>query len=210
MTVWIGVDGFENQKRFASTVSPKQVEINNAVSLFRGILVGSTVFGLLPSMKANAVKGGIKPSSITDAKAAVQKIKACLDGMVAMKEYASKKEFQKIADMLSKEPYTSFEQSATTVVRSENLSQEDKEALGTIKRYGVVADVIIMIGGVGAALKEGGYKVGSGGSANGIDDEEENESEVPPVDEYELKKNIKLATDSLADVYRIISPLLNL
>lgn len=41
-----------------------------------------------------------------------------------------------VAEILSTDPFVKFEKTATTLVRSENLTAEDKVALGTIKRYG--------------------------------------------------------------------------
>jgi hypothetical protein len=72
-----------------------------------------------------------------------------------------------------------FDKAAGVLVRSENLSPDEKVALGTIKRYGVVADAIIMVGGLGAALKAGGITVAGGGGTlqEGIED---SEGEVDP------------------------------
>ena len=38
--------------------------------------------------------------------------------------------------------------------RAQVLSAEDKKAIGTIRRYGVAADVIIMVGGLAEALRD--------------------------------------------------------
>lgn len=85
-------------------------------------------------------------------------------------------------------------------------------ALGTIKRYGVVADAIIMIGGIGAELKAGGLQVAGTASANSIEDEgsdEEEEENAPKrVNAGEVKRYAKLAAGSLEDILRIGNPVL--
>ena len=39
--------------------------------------------------------------------------------------------------------------------------------IGTIRRYGIVADAIIMIGGLSGELKSGGVKIGGNSNTNG-------------------------------------------
>ena len=81
-----------------------------------------------------------------------------------------------------------------------------------IGRYGLVADAIIMIGGLTSELRAGGIYVGSSSSnVNGIEDDEDNEDDDSKANKTinynEVKKYIKLSRDSLADIYKIIAKL---
>ena len=110
--------------------------------------------------------------------------------------------------------FADFEQIATVLVRSEALSQEDKVALGTIKRYGIVADAIIMLGGAKAELRSGGVPIAGEGSKGSVEEEDEdeddnNEENKVTVNEKELLRYLKLSKDSLADIYKIIEPVMN-
>eukprot|EP00596_Hydrurales_sp_CCMP1899_P010951 CAMPEP_0119043708 /NCGR_PEP_ID=MMETSP1177-20130426/25092_1 /TAXON_ID=2985 /ORGANISM="Ochromonas sp, Strain CCMP1899" /LENGTH=130 /DNA_ID=CAMNT_0007012407 /DNA_START=289 /DNA_END=678 /DNA_ORIENTATION=- len=130
-----------------------------------------------------------------------------------MSEAAAKSEWQVIGDLLSTKPYMKFDEMCTTLVRSDNVSAEDKQALGTIKRYGLVADAIIMLGGLGAELKGAGIKV-AGVEFQGIPDEGESDEDeeeggkkaAPRVNGGEVRRFIKLSKDALGDMYRIVLP----
>jgi hypothetical protein len=136
-----------------------------------------------------------------------------------MEESAANKEWQKIGDLLSSEPYQTLEGAFLVLVRSEAIPAEDKVTLGTIKRYGVVADALIMQGGLASELRAGGVKVAGGGSIQSIedggdDDDEDDESAekkdaVIRVNYPEARKYLKLFRDSLSDIYRIGAPVLN-
>lgn len=168
----------------------------------------------VPTSAALAVQGSIKSSTLAETKSAVEQIKICLDGIRTMEEAASKQEWQVIGDLLSTKPYMKFEDAATILVRSDAVSAEDKQQLGTIKRYGLVADAIIMLGGLGAELKGAGIKV-AGVEFKGIpdtgdeDEEEEEEVKVPRVNGGEVRRFIKLSRDALSDIYKIVAPVLN-
>lgn len=128
-------------------------------------------------------------------------------------DLAKKGEFKKVGEVFGGKEFADFEQIATVLVRSEALSQEDKVALGTIKRYGIVADAIIMLGGAKAELRSGGVPIageGSGGSVAEDEDEEEADGDNKvAVNEKELLRYLKLSKDSLADIYKIIEPVMN-
>eukprot|EP01041_Mallomonas_annulata_P004393 gene4393-8742_t len=201
--------------RCSKVASPKQHIMDSfQKSAIRTLFIGSLTFGTMSSQRANAAKGAIKVSTLEEAKFAVQDIKKCLDGMSEMKTAAEKKEYQIIADMLSKPPYTNFEEAASIVVRSDAITPDDKIALGTIKRYGVVADALIMLGGLSAELRSGGFKVGieKKNDISSDDDEDSNDEsdkDEVAINDFEVRKNIKLAKDSLADIYRIVAPVMN-
>eukprot|EP01038_Epipyxis_sp_PR26KG_P014479 gene14479-19436_t len=127
-----------------------------------------------------------------------------------MTEFSRKGQYQQIADLLSSNDFVNFESAASVLVRSDGLTAEDKIALGTIKRYGVVADALIMLGGLAGELKAGGYSIKSTPSAQQAitDDGDEDSDEVKVVNPNEVNKYIRLSHDSLGDVLKIIKPLL--
>ena len=77
----------------------------------------------------------------------------------AIKKCVKLAEDGKYGDALAllKDPKVSgFEDQITKVVNAEGLlTPEDRVSLGTIRRYGVVADYIITVGGAKAELEEG-------------------------------------------------------
>ena len=52
-------------------------------------------------------------------------------------------DLEKAAAALQAPPLVAFEENATIIVQAPVLTVEDKKAIGTIRRYGVAADVII-------------------------------------------------------------------
>lgn len=194
--------------------SGREIQINNLWSVARRMT--SILAVSLPSA-AFAQQGSIKASTLAETKAAVNQIKIILDGLRTMDEAASKQEYQVIGDLLSTQPYMKLEDACTTLVRSDAVSAEDKQSLGTIKRYGLVADAIIMLGGLGAELKGAGIKV-AGVEFKGIpddggdSDDDDNEGEVkaaPRVNLGEVRRFIKLSRGALGDIYKIVAPILN-
>lgn len=195
----------------ASPRSDREIQVGNIWQL--ASRVSAALIVALPS-SAIAVQGSIKSSTLAETQKAVEQVKICLDGLRTMEEAAAKQEWQVIGDLLSTKPYMKFEEAATTLVRSDSVSAEDKQSLGTIKRYGLVADAIIMLGGLGAELKAAGVKV-AGVEFQGIpdggdedDDEDEGEVKKPRVNGGEVRRFIKLSKDALGDIYRIVAPIL--
>ncbi|EGB03032.1 hypothetical protein AURANDRAFT_68360 [Aureococcus anophagefferens] len=93
-----------------------------------------------------------KKYSADDAKQAIAGIKAgrkALDGIDAL---LAKGDFDGAAAALA--PIDAFEDQATIIIQAPVLAAEDKKAIGTIRRYGVAADVIIMAGGLKEALRD--------------------------------------------------------
>ena len=128
-----------------------------------------------------------------------------------MQKLAESSDWKGIVDILNSKTFTGLENAFTILVRSDAISSEDKISLGTIKRYGIVADALIMTGGLQAELRKGGYIVGSGESRleEPISDEEEDDSQKPALDPDEVKKYIQLSKDSLSDICRIAVPILS-
>ena len=128
-----------------------------------------------------------------------------------MQKLAESSDWKGIVDILNSKTFTGLENAFTILVRSDAISSEDKVSLGTIKRYGIVADALIMTGGLQAEIRKGGYIVGSGESRleEPISDEEEDDSKEPALDPDEVKKYIQLSKDSLSDICRIAVPILS-
>jgi hypothetical protein len=196
-------------------VSVQQEQSKTIGTIMRTVWTASSVALLAASPAVRADQGSIKSSTLEESKKAALQVKTCLEGLKQMDSLVEKKDFQAIGDLLSTPAFQKFESAATVLVRSEALSADDKVALGTIKRYGVVADYIIMSGGLMAELRKGGVKVaGAGGPANGapIEDEgeeEEEDEDSKKVDASEVKRYIKLSVDSLSDVAKIVLPILS-
>ena len=128
-----------------------------------------------------------------------------------MQKLAESSDWKGIVEILNSKSFTGLENAFTILVRSDAVSSEDKVSLGTIKRYGIVADALIMTGGLQAELRKGGYIIGSGESRleEPISDEEEDDSQKPALDPDEVKKYIQLSKDSLSDICRIAVPILS-
>lgn len=90
------------------------------------------------------------------------------------------------------------------MVRCEKLTAEDKTALGTIRRFGIIADYLITLGGLEAELKTGGFLAADEDA--GIDDEGADGEKN--VNRGEALKFLRLAIGSLQDIDRIAETLL--
>ncbi|CAM9871427.1 unnamed protein product, partial [Discosporangium mesarthrocarpum] len=87
--------------------------------------------------------------------------------------------FEEAAVVLEKDPASGLEKAFVDLVVSNVLTSDDKVAVGTIRRYGLAADALIMKGGLAAALRD--------------------------EDEKEGQRYLKLFKDSLDDVIVICS-----
>jgi len=89
---------------------------------------------LVNSKKVYAVQGKIVPASKEESKESVIQLKLAMSKMEDISNLAAKSEYQKIGDILSEKPFTNFDSLMNVLVRSQELSAEDKVYLGTIKR----------------------------------------------------------------------------
>lgn len=73
----------------------------------------------------------------------------------------------------------------------------------------MVADALIMLGGLSGELKSAGLKVKEAATLQAAieDDDEAEDEEKPPVNASEVKRFLKLSLGSLADIYKIVQPL---
>lgn len=183
----------------------------------KGLLLNRIVSGIIGTVLVNnnvnvvnAVQGKITPATKEEARDSVQQLKLAMTKMNEISALASKSEYQKIGDILSDKPFSNFDALMNILVRSQELSAEDKISLGTIKRYGVVADAIIMIGGLQGALKAGGIQISKqSGLQEEIEDDEDDDISTKVVDVAEVTKYIKLSQNSLNDIYKIVKRILD-
>ena len=156
-----------------------------------------------------AQQGSIKPSTPQEVKAAIKQLKECLESAKTFKDDVSKGAYQAIGDKLSTSAFTTIDVAFTTIVRSDDLTQDEKTTLGTIRRFGIVADAIIMLGGLGGELRAGGVKVGGGGSSMqaGIEDVEEDSDSPVEINGSEVKRYVQLSIDALQDIYTLVKKL---
>lgn len=177
--------------------------------------VGSATAALLLGGRVEAVRavsGAVQKATASETQQAARKLKAMEKQVVGMEELSTKADWEGVAAILSSRDFTDFDKIANVLVRSDEVSAEDKVALGTIKRYGVVADAIIMMGGLGSVLRAGGVKGMSAATSAYADqaailddDDTTDDDEAKLVDSKEAVKFIKLIKGSLADINRIVA-----
>ena len=97
----------------------------------------------------------MKASELTDAQKAFAELKEARMALDAVDKPLAGGDLEKAAAALQAPPLVAFEDNATIIVQAPVLTAEDKKAIGTIRRYGVAADVIIMTGGLSEALDNG-------------------------------------------------------
>ena len=93
--------------------------------------------------------------SAADASKAFAELKAARAALDAVDKPLAGGDLEKAAAALQAPPLVAFEDNATIIVQAPVLTAEDKKAIGTIRSYGVAADVIIMTGGLSEALDNG-------------------------------------------------------
>eukprot|EP00967_Tisochrysis_lutea_P130899 scaffold227000_cov26-Tisochrysis_lutea.AAC.1 len=80
-------------------------------------------------------------------------IVACRSGVSQIEQLIRSGDFGSAASLLGKPPFSSFKQNALVLVNSKLLTPEDIKAIGTEKRFGVGADVLLMLGGLADATE---------------------------------------------------------
>lgn len=117
-----------------------------------------------------------------------------------------------MAKILGSKEFVGLEPTFLTLVRSADLTAEDKVSLGTIKRFGLTADALITLGGLGSELRAGGVAVA--GDSDSVDlGQEEGEGEggedgLGEVNGPEARRFLRLARNALEDIDAIASTLL--
>jgi hypothetical protein len=95
-----------------------------------------------------------------------------------------------------------YEENANALLSSKQLDAESKVAIGTIRRYGVGADVIIMYGSVKAEL-EGRGNEEDDDMGGGEEDSTSSMDEEKFVNVAAVRKSLKSTMDSLDEVIAI-------
>jgi hypothetical protein len=195
---------------FPSTSRQQLVSTSQKFGNFGAALVGSA---LLSRVQVASAKD-VSETSLAESKKAALTIKDALNKISEIEKAGT--DYEKMGKILGEKCFTQFADNAYVLTRSAALTPEDKVALGTIKRYGVVADAIIMVGGLAEALRAGGIEVAGGGGGysdqapiiddSGDDDVDEEELKVNPA---EVKKYIKLSRGAFQDIDRITSAILS-
>ena len=83
-------------------------------------------------------------------------VKARAELVSASDKYLSKKDYDGMRDFFSDDTLNinNYEEYANVLLTSKQLDAESKKEIGTIRRYGVGADVIIMYGGLKGEIDE--------------------------------------------------------
>ena len=89
-----------------------------------------------------------------DGKQAAVQILAARRALDSADKLVSAGDFAALQSLLSAAPVSAFEDNALVLVQSKALGLDDVKQIGTIKRYGVGADVIIMLGGLEKAVDD--------------------------------------------------------
>jgi len=105
-------------------------------------------------MKARKKPGDAsKPTySAADVKYAYADLVAARQGLSTIDRLLGAQDFAAVAPLLGKPPFSSAENNLLTLVQGPTLGPNEKKQIGTIKRYGVGADVLIMLGGLADAV----------------------------------------------------------
>ena len=187
-------------------MSPRDLSLGRASKISK---VGVSFLGSVMLAAARASAKDVTESSLADSKKAAQTIK---DAIAKVGEIeAAGTDYEKMGKILGEKCFTEFSDNAYILTKSSALTPDDRVALGTIKRYGVVADAIIMMGGLAEALRAGGIEVAGGGggyidqapiidSDSDLDDEDTTDKKV---NANEVKKYIKLTRGAFQDIDKV-------
>jgi len=114
---------------------------------------------LIPGDKMRELPKRKKPGDINKSTPTAADVKYAYADLVAARaelntisRLVASSDFLSAAPLLGKPPFSNIESSLLTLVQGPGLGPEAKKDIGTIKRYGVGADVIIMFGGLAEAV----------------------------------------------------------
>jgi hypothetical protein len=126
------------------------------IVIFVPTIAHATTGSLKTSQYAGKVSSSSSSSKIKPQVAFEGLIKAREELQNAQNKYLSKRDYNGLRKYLEgAENINNFERNALAILTSKKLDDEDKKAIGTIRRYGSGADVIIMYGGLIAEIDEG-------------------------------------------------------
>ena len=98
----------------------------------------------------------VKSYSSSDGQLAFAEIVAARSALETVDRLIAGAELTSAAKLLSKQPLSTFQENALVLVQSAALPDpEAKKSIGTVKRYGLAADVVILLGALQDALESG-------------------------------------------------------
>jgi len=108
------------------------------------------------SIGNNFAEAKTKVSSVTPENAFVSIVKSREELQSMSKKFLPSKNFKGMREYLADETLNinRYEENANALLSSKRLDAESKKEIGTIRRYGIGADVIIMYGGLRAEIDE--------------------------------------------------------
>jgi len=130
--------------------------INRQTALHKMSILIPLLWTSSPLTKPQPANAKPKVSNITP-EAAVASLKKSRDELdLVSKKYLPKKDYTGMREYLADTALNinRYEENANAILTSKALDAESKKEIGTIRRYGVGADVIIMYGGLKAEIDE--------------------------------------------------------
>ncbi len=158
-----GRDASWNQRMLATKVSSTPEDRRNFVhhmailGISTGFFYPSSAFAKTGGMSTSQFSGASKsPLALKDPRVAFEGLLAAKEELARAKSMAAKDDINGLRAFLNDEAknLNGFEGNALSVVNSKQLDADDKKAIGTIRRYGSGADVLIMFGGAVSELNE--------------------------------------------------------
>ena len=138
----------------AAALVPSPGSIGRRALLRKAAVVVPVVAAALPAYAAGS-KAATKASVVADGTAAFSSIRKGMAPQLAeVAALVKAKQYEEASERLAEAPLSKFQDTALVVVKSEIFSAEDTVAIGTIRRYGIAADVIFGLNGLAAALEE--------------------------------------------------------
>lgn len=124
--------------------------------LVQTVAAASGAAAMVLSSEACHAAAGPPKSNIDPETAYLNLRKAREELVFAGKTYFPKQDWDGLREYLNNDDafINNYDENANALLTSKRLDTESKQAIGTIRRYGVGADVIIMYGGLKAELSE--------------------------------------------------------
>eukprot|EP00639_Heterosigma_akashiwo_P037124 CAMPEP_0194708678 /NCGR_PEP_ID=MMETSP0296-20130528/1546_1 /TAXON_ID=39354 /ORGANISM="Heterosigma akashiwo, Strain CCMP2393" /LENGTH=177 /DNA_ID=CAMNT_0039605563 /DNA_START=267 /DNA_END=800 /DNA_ORIENTATION=+ len=108
-----------------------------------------------------------------------------------LEEMIKKNEYLEVVEEIDGPMFSGLGDVMKSLVTSNVLTDEDKVAIGTIRRYGIAADVIITIGGLKAEIM------------NAADEDDPEEIDVSKLNQKVVLSKLQLGKNSLNEILNI-------
>lgn len=132
-------------------------DANDLLSSRRSMLVNTLAAAAAAATMTLSSKACNAAAAKVDPETAYLNLRKAREELVyAGRTYFPKKDWDGLREYLSNEDacINNYDENASALLTSKRLDAESKQAIGTIRRYGVGADVIIMYGGLKAELAD--------------------------------------------------------